>query len=90
MPTTPDAITAAITDAAAAGRTAKAKMLWLYAQNDKYWGAELPRQWAAAYSGAGGKVDFEMLPPVGDDARHDLVDIASHRVDRHGPVGPFG
>lgn len=69
---------------AAAGRTAKAKMLWLYAQNDKYWGAELPRQWAAAYSGAGGKVDFEMLPPVGDDG-HRLIASFSlwrPRIDR--------
>lgn len=57
---------------AAAGTTARVRMLWLYAENDRYWGANLPRKWHAAYAKAGGKADLVMFPPVGDDG-HRLI-----------------
>jgi dienelactone hydrolase len=57
---------------AAAGKTAKVPMLWLYAENDKYWGAKLPRMWHAAYAAAGGKAELVMFPPVGEDG-HKLL-----------------
>ena len=37
-------------------------MLWLYAENDNYWGASIPRKWHDAYVSAGGKAEFVMLP----------------------------
>jgi dienelactone hydrolase len=45
--------------------------LWLYAENDLYWGAEWPRKWAMAFSAGGGRADMRMLPPLGEDG-HDL------------------
>jgi len=33
---------------AAFGKTARVPTLWLYAENDLYWGAELPKQWHKA------------------------------------------
>lgn len=42
-------------------------MLWLYWQNDKFWGADIPRRWAAAWAEGGGRLDFRTLPPVGAD-----------------------
>jgi hypothetical protein len=56
-----------------AGKRAKVPMLWLYAENDKYWGSELPRKWHAAYTGAGGRAELTIFPPVDDDG-HKLID----------------
>jgi dienelactone hydrolase len=47
-------------------------MLWLYAENDNYWGASIPRKWHDAYVNAGGKAEFVMLPAVGNDG-HTLI-----------------
>jgi dienelactone hydrolase len=49
-------------------------MLWLYSRNDLYWGESIPRQWHEAYTAAGGKARFEMLPAVGEDG-HRLITI---------------
>lgn len=68
----------------AAGKTAKTPMLWLYAENDKYWGPQIPRTWHTAYTSAGAKADFVMVPPVGDDGHRMIDDLASWtpHVDR--------
>jgi dienelactone hydrolase len=47
-------------------------MLWIYSQNDRFWGASIPRQWHEAYTAAGGKARFEMLPAIGDDGHYAL------------------
>jgi dienelactone hydrolase len=57
---------------AAAGRTARVPMLWLYSMNDQFWGSELPRRWHQAYVKAGGTAELMMLPPVGEDG-HKLI-----------------
>ncbi len=57
----------------AVGKHASVPMLWLYAQNDKYWGADWPRKWHAAYVGGGGRAEFAPFPPVGDNG-HRLID----------------
>lgn len=41
--------------------------LWLYAQNDRYWGASHPKQWFAQFVASGGKGQFVSLPAIGDD-----------------------
>jgi dienelactone hydrolase len=53
-----------------AGSRARIPTLWLYAENDHFWGRDWPRQWYAAYTGAGGRADMSMLPPVGDEGHH--------------------
>lgn len=49
------------------GKTARTPMLWLYSENDRYWGPELPRQWFARYMASGAKAEFVPLPPYGKD-----------------------
>ena len=44
-----------------------APMLWLYWQNDGYWGAEHPRQWHQAWQASGGKAAFHSLAPIEGD-----------------------
>jgi dienelactone hydrolase len=56
-----------------AGRTAQLPMLWLYSQNDALWGPDLPKQWHRAFAEGGGRAEFHMLPPIGEDAGHSLV-----------------
>jgi dienelactone hydrolase len=54
------------------GRTARTPMLWIYIENDTYFGPELSRRMHAAYIGAGGKAEYHLLPPFGNDG-HFLV-----------------
>lgn len=54
------------------GKRATLPMLWLYSENDRYWGAKWPRQWHAAYVKAGGRAEMTTFPPVGNDG-HTLL-----------------
>ena len=49
------------------GRTARVPSLWVYAQNDSYFGPELSRAFHGAFTRAGGKADFVMTGPFGKD-----------------------
>ncbi len=49
------------------GETARIPMLWVYTENDMYFGPRYPREWHQAYTAAGGKVEFVQFPPHGDD-----------------------
>ena len=46
--------------------------LWLYAENDSYFRPELSKRLVDAYRLAGGRAEYHLLPPVGDDG-HDLI-----------------
>ena len=48
-------------------QSAKVSMLWLYWQNDLYWGAGTPRRWHEAWTTAGGLAEYRSLPAVGQD-----------------------
>ena len=54
------------------GRTARTPMLWIYTENDTFFGPELSRRMHAAYTGAGGNAEYHLLPPFGNDG-HFLV-----------------
>jgi formylglycine-generating enzyme required for sulfatase activity/dienelactone hydrolase len=58
---------------ATAGKGNPTPTLWLYSDNDKLFGPSIPRQWHAAYVKAGGKAEFHMLPPLGDDGHQIIV-----------------
>lgn len=47
--------------------TATVPTLWLYWENDRYWGAEWPVRWAEAWREGGGQVEFHSLSAVGTD-----------------------
>ena len=52
-----------------AGMGAQTKLpnLWLYWENDRYWGSEIPKRWAKAWEDGGGVLQFHSLPAVGAD-----------------------
>jgi invasion protein IalB/dienelactone hydrolase len=57
------------------GRTARVPMLWIYTENDTYFGPELTKRMQQAFVEAGGNVEYRMLPPFGSDG-HFMIDSA--------------
>jgi dienelactone hydrolase len=58
------------------GKTTRVPSLWLYAENDLYWGPEAPKEWHLAFSAGGSKTKFVMTPPVpGTDDGHRLLAV---------------
>jgi dienelactone hydrolase len=55
------------------GKTARVPGLWLYAENDLYWGAEWPRAWYRAFASAGSKAEFVMTDAVPNSDGHQLL-----------------
>ena len=53
-----------------AGRRARISTLWLYAENDRYWGTEWPPRWYEAYTKAGGRAEMPTVPGVGKDGHY--------------------
>ena len=49
------------------GEVAQVPTLWLYSENDRYWGKQLPRQWFRGFVEAGGKGRFVQLPAYQDN-----------------------
>lgn len=49
------------------GRTAKVPMLWIYTENDLYFGPRYPREWFDAYVKQGAPARFVQYPPQGAD-----------------------
>jgi len=54
-------------------KSASVPMLWLYWQNDKFWGEEIPRQWHKAWTDGGGKAEFKSFPAAGTDGHDGLA-----------------
>lgn len=46
------------------GKTAKVPTLWLYSENDGYWGKKIPHEWFDAFIKSGGVGEFIQLAPV--------------------------
>lgn len=49
------------------GETARMPTLWIYSENDMYFGSQLPLRWFEAFRASGGVGEFAMFPAVGDD-----------------------
>lgn len=49
------------------GKTARIPTLWVYAENDMYFGAKLPKEWFDAFKAEGGTGEFVVFPPHGKD-----------------------
>jgi dienelactone hydrolase len=49
------------------GSSAKVPMLWVYTENDQYFGASLPKGWVKAFQDSGGMAEFVQFGPHGDD-----------------------
>ncbi len=52
---------------AEAGKTSRVPALWVYTENDQYFGPVHTREWYQAFSAAGGKAEFSLLPPFDKD-----------------------
>ena len=59
-------------------KTAQAPMLWLYWENDKYWGSDVPKAWYRAWAGAGAKARFVALAASGEDGHNGLGADMNH------------
>ena len=55
------------------GKLVKVPNLWLYAENDQYWGAEVPRQWHEAFKAGGSDTEFIQTGPVAGHDGHSLL-----------------
>lgn len=49
------------------GTTTRIPTLWLYSENDKFWGPMIPRTWHKAFIDGGGTGTFVALPPYKTD-----------------------
>lgn len=49
------------------GKTARAPMLWLYTENDRYFNPAHSRAWHAAFTAGGGVAEYRLLPAFGDN-----------------------
>ena len=76
-PCSPQAV-GALWKSLAAG--ARVPMLWMYWQNDHYWGPDVPRQWAQDWRDGGGQVDFQQFPPAGNEGHQGLLADMDHWV----------
>ena len=65
----PEVTTALMTEF---GRSTKLPSIWLYAENDLYWGAEPPRLWHAAFAQGASPTEFVQTTPVQPDG-HQLM-----------------
>ena len=67
------------------GRTARVPMLWIYIENDTFFGPPLSKRMHQAYTEAGGNAEYHLLPAFGDDG-HFLIDL----LDCYSVVGAVG
>jgi dienelactone hydrolase len=74
--------------AAAYGRTARIPTLWLYAENDTYFGPELSRRMADAFKAAGGDAEYHLLSAVRGDG-HALALTAGREATWRAPLKAF-
>jgi dienelactone hydrolase len=58
------------------GRTARVPMLWIYAENDTYFGPALTKRMNEAFTDAGGNAEYHVLPPFGNDG-HFMIDSSA-------------
>jgi dienelactone hydrolase len=65
------------------GRTARIPTLWIYTQNDLFFGPSLSARMADAFRSAGGVAEYLLLPPFGKDG-HTLFGAADG-VERWAP-----
>lgn len=54
------------------GRATTVPSLWVYAVDDRFWGAEAPRQWHAAFARGGSPTRFVQATALADGNGHEL------------------
>jgi len=74
------------------GRTSRIPMLWLYIENDTYFGPEISKRMHQAFAAAGGQAEYHLFPPFGGEG-HIFIDspdslpmwtpLVSEFLDKH-------
>ena len=59
-------------------KNAKVPMLWMYWQNDKYWGPDIPKDWHLAWTRGGGQAQFTGFGPSGENGHNGLNEDMDH------------
>ena len=59
------------------GRQTTLPNLWIYAENDEFWGPNVPVAWHAAFAAGGSHTTFVHAPPVATGSAHGLSSHAS-------------
>ena len=54
------------------GRSSRVPMLWIYIENDTFFGPALSKRMHDAFTAAGGKAEYHLLPPFGNEG-HFLI-----------------
>ncbi len=52
------------------GKTARVPMLWIYTENDRFFGARVPFEWFDEFTVVGGNGEFLRLLPFGEDGHN--------------------
>ncbi len=55
------------------GMSTRVPNLWLYAENDLFWGAETPKEWHAVFAAGGSKTRLVTTAPVPGQDGHELI-----------------
>ncbi|MDH4481064.1 MAG: hypothetical protein QE283_14415 [Rhodoferax sp.] len=59
-------------------KKANVPMLWLYWENDKYWGPDIPKTWHKAWIDGGGQAIFSGFGPSGSNGHSGLTEDMDH------------
>ena len=59
-------------------KNAKVPMLWLYWENDKYWGPDIPKTWHRAWVDGGGRAKLAAFGPSGENGHSGLTQDMDH------------
>ncbi|MET3332107.1 MULTISPECIES: alpha/beta hydrolase family protein [Bradyrhizobium] len=49
------------------GRTSRVPMLWIYIENDTFFGPDLSKRMHTAFTAAGGRAEYHLMPPYGNE-----------------------
>ncbi|RXH22034.1 dienelactone hydrolase [Bradyrhizobium nanningense] len=52
------------------GRTSRVPMLWIYIENDTFFGPVLSKRMHQAFTAAGGKAEYHLMPPFGNEGHY--------------------
>lgn len=80
------------------GRTAHTPMLWIYTENDTFFGPDLSKRMHEAYTAAGGDAEYHLMPAFGGDG-HFFIDspasipqwspLVAQFLDKHRYFAPW-
>jgi len=59
-------------------RNAKVPMLWMYWENDKYWGVSNPKAWHRAWVDGGGQAQLVAFGPSGENGHYGVNEDMDH------------